>query len=257
MIGRSRASPARSTPSIRNSARCWRLAAAIPLRRWTSPASSRPTMPASRTRSPGQAEVAVLGNSLLGGAGVGRDGQFTTLLARRLAGRKVLNLSLPGGGTEHQPRPTAATRRRCSRNSCWRSSGRSGKFRTGCTSSAGKAGVGPRLHSLSQDLQTDPRDRCAGRSVDGRENPQVVLPQLAQSYLLRAGYQGFVAVRPRTDAQAGHVPERRYDFPLGSRSGAPRPGNGPACRASASSSFDRWNSCALRSRPTAAASPWS
>jgi lysophospholipase L1-like esterase len=53
---------------------------------------------------PSRADVAVLGDSLLTGTGVGIDGQFTSLLERRLDGRTVLNLGLPGGGTEHQYR---------------------------------------------------------------------------------------------------------------------------------------------------------
>ena len=44
----------------------------------------------------------MLGDSLLIGPGVGMDGQFTTLLQHRLNGRTVLNLGLPGGGTEHE-----------------------------------------------------------------------------------------------------------------------------------------------------------
>jgi GDSL-like Lipase/Acylhydrolase family len=51
---------------------------------------------------PSQVDVAVLGDSLLIGPGVGMEGQFTTLLGRRLDGRSVMNLGLPGGGTEHQ-----------------------------------------------------------------------------------------------------------------------------------------------------------
>lgn len=53
---------------------------------------------------PRQAHVAVLGDSLLIGTGVGLNGQFSSLLERRLDGRQVLNLGLPGGGTEHQYR---------------------------------------------------------------------------------------------------------------------------------------------------------
>jgi hypothetical protein len=51
---------------------------------------------------PSRVDVVALGNSLLVGPGVGRDGQFTTLLQHRLGGRTVLNLGLPGAGTEHQ-----------------------------------------------------------------------------------------------------------------------------------------------------------
>jgi hypothetical protein len=51
---------------------------------------------------PERVDVAVLGDSLLIGPGVGLEGQFTTLLQHRLNGRMVLNLGLPGGGTEHQ-----------------------------------------------------------------------------------------------------------------------------------------------------------
>ena len=49
-------------------------------------------------------DVAVLGNSLIIGPGVGFEGQFTTLLQNQLSGRNVLNLGVPGGGTEHQYR---------------------------------------------------------------------------------------------------------------------------------------------------------
>jgi lysophospholipase L1-like esterase len=50
---------------------------------------------------PEHVNVAVLGDSLLVGPGVGMQGQFTTLLQHRLNGRTVLNLGLPGGGTGH------------------------------------------------------------------------------------------------------------------------------------------------------------
>lgn len=50
---------------------------------------------------PDHVEVAVLGDSLLVGPGVGTEGQFTTLLQDRLNGRKVLNFGIPGAGTEH------------------------------------------------------------------------------------------------------------------------------------------------------------
>jgi SGNH hydrolase-like domain, acetyltransferase AlgX len=51
---------------------------------------------------PNRVDVAVLGDSLLIGPGVGMERQFTTLLQDRLDGRSVLNLGLPGGGTEHE-----------------------------------------------------------------------------------------------------------------------------------------------------------
>jgi len=51
---------------------------------------------------PSRVDVAVLGNSLLDGPGVGMDGELTTLLEHRLDGRTVLDLGLPGGGTEHE-----------------------------------------------------------------------------------------------------------------------------------------------------------
>ena len=50
---------------------------------------------------PDQVDVAVLGDSLIVGPGVGMEGQFTTLLQQRLNGRTVLNFGLPGAGTEH------------------------------------------------------------------------------------------------------------------------------------------------------------
>jgi hypothetical protein len=53
---------------------------------------------------PSRVDVAVLGNSLLDGPGVGMEGQFTTLLEHRLGDRTVLNFALPGGGTGHEYR---------------------------------------------------------------------------------------------------------------------------------------------------------
>lgn len=53
---------------------------------------------------PGSVDVVVLGNSLITGAGVGLEGQFTTLLQREFGAGTVLNLGLPDGGTEHQRR---------------------------------------------------------------------------------------------------------------------------------------------------------
>jgi len=53
---------------------------------------------------PDRVDVVVLGNSLITGAGVGLDGQFTTLLGEFLGAFAVLNLGTPGGGTEHQYR---------------------------------------------------------------------------------------------------------------------------------------------------------
>lgn len=46
---------------------------------------------------PTRPAIVVLGNSLITGAGVGLEGQFSTLLAQKLGGRSVLNLGLPGG----------------------------------------------------------------------------------------------------------------------------------------------------------------
>ncbi len=53
---------------------------------------------------PPRIDVAVLGSSLIMGPGVGIDGQFTTLLERRLQQRTVLNLGVPGAGTELESR---------------------------------------------------------------------------------------------------------------------------------------------------------
>ena len=53
---------------------------------------------------PSEVDVAVLGDSLLIGPGIGFDGQFTTLLSERLGGRTILNFGVPGAGTEHQLR---------------------------------------------------------------------------------------------------------------------------------------------------------
>ena len=53
---------------------------------------------------PERLDVAVLGNSLVVGMGVGLEKQFTTVLGERLGGRTVLNFSVPGGATEHEIR---------------------------------------------------------------------------------------------------------------------------------------------------------
>lgn len=53
---------------------------------------------------PGELDIAVFGDTLVTGPGVGLDGQFTTLLSQALGGRSVLNLGVPGAGTEHQYR---------------------------------------------------------------------------------------------------------------------------------------------------------
>ena len=50
---------------------------------------------------PSRVDVAVLGNSLLDGPGVGMEGQFTSLLEHRLGDRTVENFALPGGGAGH------------------------------------------------------------------------------------------------------------------------------------------------------------
>lgn len=53
---------------------------------------------------PAQVDIAVLGNSLITGAGVGYEGQFTTLLKNAPGNPTVLNFGIPGGGTAHQLR---------------------------------------------------------------------------------------------------------------------------------------------------------
>ncbi|HET7584094.1 MAG TPA: SGNH/GDSL hydrolase family protein [Gemmatimonadaceae bacterium] len=53
---------------------------------------------------PARVDVAVLGSSLVTGPGVGVDGQFSTLLERRFPGHAVLNLGIPGGGSELEVR---------------------------------------------------------------------------------------------------------------------------------------------------------
>jgi lysophospholipase L1-like esterase len=53
---------------------------------------------------PASLDVAVLGNSLITGAGVGHEGQFTTLLQHKLGDRTVLNFGVHGGGTGHELR---------------------------------------------------------------------------------------------------------------------------------------------------------
>ncbi len=141
---------------------------------------------------PGRIEVAVLGNSLLGGAGVGRDGQFTTLLARRLAGRKVLNLSLPGGGTEHQlltyRRYAAPLQPKLVLAFVWAV----WEIENGLHFERWQRQESDPdyTHYRKTYKQTHATGAPAVPSM-GEKIRQVVLPQLAQSYLLRAGYQGF------------------------------------------------------------------
>lgn len=53
---------------------------------------------------PARVDIAVLGNSLITGAGVGYEGQFTTLLQKNPGNPTVLNFGIPGGGTAHQLR---------------------------------------------------------------------------------------------------------------------------------------------------------
>jgi len=53
---------------------------------------------------PKHVDIAVLGNSLIAGAGVGYEGQFTTLLEREFGAGTVLNFGVHGGGTEQQLR---------------------------------------------------------------------------------------------------------------------------------------------------------
>jgi hypothetical protein len=53
---------------------------------------------------PRELDIAVFGDTLVTGPGVGLEGQFTTLLSQALGGRSVLNLGVPGAGTEHQYR---------------------------------------------------------------------------------------------------------------------------------------------------------
>jgi hypothetical protein len=49
-------------------------------------------------------DVAILGNSLAEGPGVGLEGEFSTRLAQRLGGAAVLDLAIGGGAPEHQLR---------------------------------------------------------------------------------------------------------------------------------------------------------
>ncbi len=51
---------------------------------------------------PSRIDIAVLGNSLLDGPGLGLDGELTALLEHRLGGRSALNFTLPGAGTRHE-----------------------------------------------------------------------------------------------------------------------------------------------------------
>src|SRR4029453_11953510 len=50
------------------------------------------------------AHIVVLGDSLLGGAGVGIDGQFPTLVGPALPIKGILNLGLAGAGPNRQLR---------------------------------------------------------------------------------------------------------------------------------------------------------
>jgi len=56
---------------------------------------------------PGAVDIVVLGSSLVIGPGVGTDGQFSRLLEGRLPGRTVLNLGVPGAGSELESRVEA------------------------------------------------------------------------------------------------------------------------------------------------------
>jgi hypothetical protein len=53
---------------------------------------------------PDQVDIVFLGDSLLSGAGVGIDRQFTTVVGNQLPESSVINLSLPGASPEHQLR---------------------------------------------------------------------------------------------------------------------------------------------------------
>jgi lysophospholipase L1-like esterase len=53
---------------------------------------------------PATVDILFLGDSLISGAGVGIDGQFSSLLAHMLPGTKVINLGLSGASAEHQYR---------------------------------------------------------------------------------------------------------------------------------------------------------
>jgi len=53
---------------------------------------------------PQQAEIVVLGDSLVTGEGVGIEAQFSTLIDRQLADQRVVNLGVPGAGPERQYR---------------------------------------------------------------------------------------------------------------------------------------------------------
>jgi hypothetical protein len=51
---------------------------------------------------PSRIDIALLGDSLLTGPGLGPDGKLTTLLEQDLGGQSVLLFALPGAGTEHE-----------------------------------------------------------------------------------------------------------------------------------------------------------
>jgi SGNH hydrolase-like domain, acetyltransferase AlgX len=53
---------------------------------------------------PQQAEIVILGDSLVTGEGVGIEAQFSTLIDRQLADQRVVNLGVPGAGPERQYR---------------------------------------------------------------------------------------------------------------------------------------------------------
>lgn len=59
---------------------------------------------ANRDPWPDHLDIAVLGSSLVMGAGVGIDSQFTTLLADTLGGPTLLNFGVPGAGSEMEYR---------------------------------------------------------------------------------------------------------------------------------------------------------
>jgi len=53
---------------------------------------------------PERVDIVFLGDSLLKGAGVGNEWQFSTLVSKRLPGRSVINLGLSGASPAHQLR---------------------------------------------------------------------------------------------------------------------------------------------------------
>ena len=69
---------------------------------------------------PSPADLAVLGNSLVVGEGVGIERGFSTLVANRLGTERVVNFGLGGASRSTSSASTIATWPRCIPRWCWR-----------------------------------------------------------------------------------------------------------------------------------------